>query len=823
MFDANFLWGCATAGRQVERPSGTADWDVFVGTPAITKRVHDFQQNATGTSVNYTDPLDSLSHEKIDVLRIDLDRLVALGANAYRFSVEWDRIQPTDPMSADAGLGPAFDDRWQDFYVQVVREIIGRRMTPVISLNHMSLPKWVLTPPSATRLVSPFGIPYLPVAAVDDQWHASLQGWETDPTVVAFVGFVKRFAQAVKDALPEAKPVWLTLNEPIGSMVGAGYLGALWCPGFGGEADRGSRVCHHLLKAHVLAYRALKVIDGEWQVGFAHAMLHATPTSASSVLAGAEEGGAIGGAIGAAGGAAGGALVGALIGAMILGPLGAIIGAVVGAIVGAIEGAAGAAAVGAAVGAVVAGAQNVQQRSTDQFDYFYNEWMLRALIRGEVDTDLTVGTMRTATEWDDAWTTTMGAAAGARGRYLDFVGLNYYRQVHVYYSPLASLYVPYTGGVFNNNMEGDADPHGVLNELGWEVFPAGLSMFLLRIKRDYDVPVLVTENGTPEALDANRAASLIAHVDEISLALADAMPPDVLGYIHWSSVSNWEWHEDYRASARFGLYCVDGDRTSAANRVLVGPTSTPRRQLTEAGIAFRSVIEDPDSGGARARFGAIASAGERVDEPILTHGALWKGQLDGVAVKLFLDTRSGAQTLTGLLYYAAENLWLRLRAAAWDDGRRELSFSVDAHTLPAIPARSVTVTLDQAAVALAGQTRQPGSGAIGGCNLSRVTAHGLWLPTGAVGAWKALAMHEFFDSGVITKWLAPGNGQRWEANRAAGGNPLTIALGPLTVRLTLGGPDLRDLTVAQSVGGATFTQGPSFRRAPSSLHILAET
>jgi beta-glucosidase len=71
-------------------------------------------------------------HANLHVLRADLDRCHALGMNAYRFSVEWSRIEPHP--------GDLRADVLEDYYVQVVREIRARHMEPVLTLHHMTLP-----------------------------------------------------------------------------------------------------------------------------------------------------------------------------------------------------------------------------------------------------------------------------------------------------------------------------------------------------------------------------------------------------------------------------------------------------------------------------------------------------------------------------------------------------------------------------------------------------------------------------------------------------------------------------------------------------------
>ena len=84
-----------------------------------------------------------MHHANLHVLQDDLDRCRALGMNAYRFSVEWSRIEPHP--------GDLRADVLENYYVQVVREIKARHMEPVLTLQHMTLLRWVLTPSNVNQ------------------------------------------------------------------------------------------------------------------------------------------------------------------------------------------------------------------------------------------------------------------------------------------------------------------------------------------------------------------------------------------------------------------------------------------------------------------------------------------------------------------------------------------------------------------------------------------------------------------------------------------------------------------------------------------------
>jgi beta-glucosidase len=101
-----------------------------------------------------------------------------------------------------------------------------------------------------------------------------------------------------------------------------------------------------------------------------------------------------------------------------------------------------------------------------------------------------------------------------------------------------------------------------VTDMGWEVFPAGLTELLLRLKTDYRLPPLyITENGA-----AYRDRLLDGRVDDMErigylqrhiAAMADALEGgvDLRGYFVWSLLDNFEWADGY--TKRFGIVFVD--------------------------------------------------------------------------------------------------------------------------------------------------------------------------------------------------------------------------------------------------------------------------
>jgi beta-glucosidase len=147
---------------------------------------------------------------------------------------------------------------------------------------------------------------------------------------------------------------------------------------------------------------------------------------------------------------------------------------------------------------------------------------------------------------------------------LDFLGINYYtRNLSGTGAPLRPV-----------------DPGREVTDMGWEVYPGGLTELLLRLRADYRLPPLyITENGAAyrdclaggRIADADRIRYLQSHL----AALADAIGSgvDVRGYFVWSLVDNFEWADGY--TKRFGLVHVD--------------YATQRRTLKDSALWYRSL------------------------------------------------------------------------------------------------------------------------------------------------------------------------------------------------------------------------------------------
>ncbi len=136
---------------------------------------------------------------------------------------------------------------------------------------------------------------------------------------------------------------------------------------------------------------------------------------------------------------------------------------------------------------------------------------------------------------------------------LDFVGINYYTR---------SVVEAAGDNVFLRAKPVRQDaPH---TEMGWEVFPKGLTDTLLRVKERYgDIPLYITENGAaiadPPVAEGGRVADpqridyYRTHLAAVHAAIEQGV--DVRGYYAWSLLDNFEWSFGY--AKRFGIVHVD--------------------------------------------------------------------------------------------------------------------------------------------------------------------------------------------------------------------------------------------------------------------------
>lgn len=133
-----------------------------------------------------------------------------------------------------------------------------------------------------------------------------------------------------------------------------------------------------------------------------------------------------------------------------------------------------------------------------------------------------------------------------KGQFCDFIGVNYYSR-HIIKSTMNPAML------FGEVTVDESLPESRKNDLGWEIYPKGLSSILKKLYKDYPLPIYITENGIPDAHDTKRAQFIYEHLKELVTLIDEGI--DIRRYYHWSLLDNLEWNDGF--GPRFGLVEVD--------------------------------------------------------------------------------------------------------------------------------------------------------------------------------------------------------------------------------------------------------------------------
>ena len=169
-------------------------------------------------------------------------------------------------------------------------------------------------------------------------------------------------------------------------------------------------------------------------------------------------------------------------------------------------------------------------------DGIYNGWFLGGVFKGRYPDDVT---SILAPHLPSGWQRDMEVVS----RPLDWAGINYYTRSLYFADPRRPVFPI-------GQRRGDLER----NDLGWEIYPKGLTDLLVRVSREYTkLPIYVTENGMSENNDERRVTFYDGHLRAVLDAREQGA--DVRGYFAWSLLDNYEWAEGY--ASRFGIVHVD--------------------------------------------------------------------------------------------------------------------------------------------------------------------------------------------------------------------------------------------------------------------------
>lgn len=233
LFGKNFYWGVSTAAHQVEGKT-INQWTVW-------ELAHAKHLAATAEErLNWipewpkfakqaTDPNNYISGRGVDHYgnyKLDFALAKKLHFGAFRFGIEWSRIEPQPGIWDKAEI---------EHYKKYIKELKKQGLEPFLNIWHWTVPTWFEEQGGFKKA-------------------ANLKYWRR---------FIRRVAQ---EFTPQVKYV-ITLNEP-NVYMSFSYLTAYWPPQERSLISA-SRVIWNLVRAHRQAYRILKRHNPKIQIGIA--------------------------------------------------------------------------------------------------------------------------------------------------------------------------------------------------------------------------------------------------------------------------------------------------------------------------------------------------------------------------------------------------------------------------------------------------------------------------------------------------------------------------------------------------------------------------
>lgn len=236
-FPDNFLWGISTSSYQIEGGI-TNDWSEWEKENAnyLAERAKDYYADwqvkkfpGMLSRENYICGKACDAYNRFDE---DLKCIKSLNVGAYRFSIEWARIEPREGE---------FDQKAIEHYKNQVKKLKSEGIEPFLCFWHWTIPVW----------------------------FRDKGGWESKTAVEDFM----KYARKIIDELGGEVEYFITLNEPQ-TFTGLGYVSGKFPPGVK-SLWRANRVYKNLIKAHKELYSALhKKLGDDIQVGMSNYLLY---------------------------------------------------------------------------------------------------------------------------------------------------------------------------------------------------------------------------------------------------------------------------------------------------------------------------------------------------------------------------------------------------------------------------------------------------------------------------------------------------------------------------------------------------------------------
>lgn len=232
-FSKKFLWGAATSAHQVEGNTHNqwTAWELENAKAKAAQALHHLEDLESWPHImkEAKNPHSYVSGEGSDhyhFYETDFDLLTKLNMNAFRFSIEWSRVEPNEG---------AWNVEAIEHYKAYVAALKRRDIEPIVTLFHFTLPTW----------------------------FAKKGGFEHRANSKYFV----RFADKILRELGPAIRFVITINEPE-VYASESYLAGNWPPNITSKL-RTRRVLNNLAKAHNQTARLIHSLSRRYKVSIA--------------------------------------------------------------------------------------------------------------------------------------------------------------------------------------------------------------------------------------------------------------------------------------------------------------------------------------------------------------------------------------------------------------------------------------------------------------------------------------------------------------------------------------------------------------------------
>jgi beta-glucosidase len=237
-FPSHFLWGASSSAHQVEGNTHN-QWSVWeLENAKILAETAKYQANYLPKwdeiKREATNPANYISAKAADhytKYEEDFAILRKLNMNAWRFSIEWSRIEPTEgKWNAEA----------IEHYRTYLQRLKALNIEPIVTLWHWTVP----------------------------EWFEQKGGFTKRKNIQYFV----RFAEKVFEELGKDFRYVITLNE-VDTYIGKGFITAEWPPQNRSKWS-GFWTLMHLLSAHKKVYKLAHQAGRKYQVSIAKNSAH---------------------------------------------------------------------------------------------------------------------------------------------------------------------------------------------------------------------------------------------------------------------------------------------------------------------------------------------------------------------------------------------------------------------------------------------------------------------------------------------------------------------------------------------------------------------